>query len=323
MHHRLAPDRPHLHAHFSAAAAPVLTVDSGDTVSFAAPDVAWGLEPPTSTTAPRRKVEPRDPSRDNGPCLCGPIAIRGALPGDTLQIEIEHVRPSPWGWTYSGKGMGNIAINQAVGIADAPLTLLRWTLDEQRTTAINQFGHTVVVRPFPGTIGLSPNEPHAIGWVPRPCGGNMDCCELIAGSTLYLPVMVPGGLLSIGDGHAAQGDGEISGTAIECALEEVRVRPIVRKELRITGPRVHTAPDASGRRRWLTLGFGATLDAAAAQAMSGMLDLMQEQVDPSLSRADLLALASSTVNLRITQMVNPLVGVHAEWGNANSPSESS
>ena len=131
----------------------------------------------------------------------------------------------------------------------------------------------------------------------------MDCRELVAGTTLLLPVAVEGGLLSVGDGHAAQGDGELSGTAIECAMEEVRIRVTVRSGVRIKGPRIKTAEG------WITLGFGPTLDAASMQASSAMLDLLAEVL--RLQRSDALALASSKVDLRITQQVNPVKGVHA------------
>ena len=138
------------------------------------------------------------------------------MAGDVLEIAIEAVRPAARGWTYSGAGMATPRHNTALGIGDTPLRLVRWTLDEARRVATNQFGHTVPVRPFPGMIGLAPDpaQDDGDGWRPRQCGGNMDCRELIAGTTLFLPVMVEGGLLYVGDGHAAQGDGELSGTAI-------------------------------------------------------------------------------------------------------------
>lgn len=317
--HELGADRPELHAHFSRAAAPALTIDSGDTVIIRhIPDVSWGLEPPTSTTASRRKVEPRDPKRDNGPCLCGPIAVRNSGPGDTLQIDIQQVVPGPWGWTYAGKGMGNAAFNDAMGVGEAPLTLLRWDLDvgspSGRRIARNHLGHVVPVRAFPGTIGLAPDEDHASGWVPRTCGGNMDCRELVEGSTLFLPVRCAGALLSLGDGHAAQGDGELAGTAIECMLDVVRLRITLHKERPISSPRIRPARAAAtepDQARWITLGIGETLDAAAANAAAAMLDLMTEELQ--IPRAEAAALASSQVDLRITQMVNPLKGVHAVW----------
>lgn len=310
--HTLRPDRPNLHAHFSRDAAPALVIDSGDCVVLSTPDVAWGLEPPTSTTAPRRKVEPRDPAKDNGPCMIGPIAVRGAAPGDALEILFERIRPAAWGWTYAGKGLATPEWNAALGVGDAPLTLLRWTIDEHRRLATSDRGDTAPVRAFMGTIGLSPDEPHASGWIPRMCGGNMDCRALTEGSTLWLPIMAPGALLWTGDGHAAQGDGELSGTAIECAMEEVRLRLTLRKGMRIAGPRVLTAAsDGVDAGAWVTLGFGETLDAAAALATAGMLDLMVERT--GRNRTELLALASTEVSLRITQLVNPHRGVHAVW----------
>lgn len=315
MLHTLTADRAALHAHFVPGAVPVLTIDPGHSVLFRAiPDVSWGLEPPTSTTAPRRKVEPRDPARDNGPCLCGPVAVRSAAPGDTLRITLEHIRPGPWGWTYAGKGMPAAALNAALGLAETPLTLLRWSLDAERQLAHDQHGHVVPARAFPGTIGLSPPpdpaapDAPASGWVPRTCGGNMDCRELVAGSILELPVMVDGALLSIGDGHAAQADGELSGTAIECMLEEARLRIDLVKDRTISAPRIQP-PDPSIRA--ITLGFGESLELAAHDAAAEMLTLIQESLE--LSRVDALALASSQVDLRITQMVNPRRGVHAVW----------
>jgi len=305
VHHHLKHDRANLHANFSNTASPVLTIDSGNTVTLSAPDVGWGLAPPTSTTAPRRKVEPREA----GMCMVGPIAVRGATPGDVLEIEIEHVLPGPWGWTYAGRGVASVELNEALGIGAAPLTLVRWTIDHERGVATSDVGAVVPLAPFPGTIGLAPDEASASGWIPTVCGGNMDCRELVAGSTLLLPVKVTGGLLSIGDGHAAQGDGELSGSAIECMLEALELTITLRRGMRINGPRIHAAPDANGRRRWITLGFGATLDGAASSAASSMLDLMEEQL--GLPRAECVALASSCVDLRVTQMVNPVKGVHA------------
>lgn len=297
--HRIEPARKNLHGHFSAHAAPAVTIDSGDVVAFATPDVSWGLEPPTSLTAPRRKVEDRGP----GPCLCGPIAVRGAAPGDAIEVVIEFLRPSSWGWTYAGKGMVNDAYNAALGYGDAPLALLMWTLNDDRTVARSHLGDRAECAPFLGTIGLAPPEEHADGWTPTIYGGNMDCRELTQGSRLFLPVGAPGGLLSAGDGHAAQGDGELSGTAIECAMDEIRLRLILHKGLALKGPRIRTA-DA-----WITPGFGPTLDEAAKHAASAMLDLLAELTDRP--RADAAALASSRVHLRVTQMVNPHVGVHA------------
>jgi len=302
--HVLHPDRRTLHAHYSCARAPVLEIDPGDTVELRTLDVGWGLEPPTSTTAPRLKFEPRDPVTDDGPCLIGPIAVRGADPGDTLEIRIEELVPDPHGWAYAGAGITPPALAAALGIGDASLTLMTWSIDRDRGIATNHLGHTVPIAPFLGIIGLAPVEPgeHS-GWTPRACGGNMDCRELIAGTSLLLPVMARGALVSVGDGHAAQGDGEVSGTAIECCMDRVVLSFHLHKAMRVSSPRAHTP------HGWVTLGFGATLEPAMHMAMNAMLDLLLEL--HGIARAEALALASVCVDLRITQVVNGVVGVHA------------
>jgi acetamidase/formamidase len=137
----------------------------------------------------------------------------------------------------------------------------------------------------------------------------MDCAELVAGSVLLLPVAVAGGMISVGDGHAAQSDGELCGTAIECALREIVFTVRLHPGRRIAGPRVLSAPDAVGERCWMALGFGPTLDAAAEMAASGGLDLLEERL--GLPRVRCAALASVLMDLRVTQMVNPTRGVHA------------
>ncbi|MCW5765078.1 MAG: acetamidase/formamidase family protein [Phycisphaeraceae bacterium] len=300
MEHRLPAERSALHGAWSASARPVITVEPGDAVSYESiPDVSWGLEPPTTVESPRRKVEPREP----GPCLCGPVALRGAEPGDVIEVVIESLRPSAWGWTYAGAGMATAEWNGAVGVGEAPLTLTRWWLNDERTTARSDGGWSVEARPFFGTIGLAPARESADGWTARACGGNMDCRELVAGSRLFLPVHAPGGLLSVGDGHAAQGDGEVAGTAIECMVESARLRLLLHKGRALDWPRALTPAG------WVTIGCGRTLDEAARIATIGMADLIQELT--GAGRAAALSLASVRASLRVTQVVNPAVGVHA------------
>lgn len=275
-------------------------VEDGDTVIASIPDVSWGLEPPTSLTAPRMKVEPRDAS---GPCMLGPIAVQGAKPGETLQIDILSVRPASWAWTYSGKGMGNARLNSELGI-DGELSLTRWAVDHHRRVLASDAGHEVPMRPFLGIMGVSPAEtgPHS-GWKPTAGGGNMDCRELVEGATLFLPVLTPGAMLSIGDGHAAQGDGEVAGTAAESLMEHVELRLRIRRDMTITQPRIRTVDS------WITLGFAETLDDAARLAMTDMVELIAQSLHVSKHRA--LELASACVDVRVTQMVNPLKGAHA------------
>jgi len=138
---------------------------------------------------------------------------------------------------------------------------------------------------------------------PRRWGGNIDCKLLVAGSTLFLPIANDGALLSVGDGHAAQGDGEVSGTAIECPLESAQITVDVRDDLDLRMPIARTA-DA-----WLAFGFDPDLDIAAEHAVETMLDLMERELDTDRKHA--LALASVAVDLVVTQVVNEAKGVHA------------
>lgn len=302
--HTLQPERATLHGQFSPDLPPALVVDSGDTVRYRTLDVSWGMEQHGAPGTPRRKFEPRTSPLDDGPALCGPVAVRGALPGMTLEIQILHLRPAPWGWTYAGPSPFTDRLRARLGLADAAPVLIRWRLDLAAMRAKSEAGLHVPIRPFLGIVGLAPGEPglHS-GWLPGRTGGNMDCRELVAGSRLFLPVAAPGALASVGDGHAAQGDGEVGGTAIECAMDRVDVRLLLHEGLAIEGPRAHTPAG------WITLGFGPTLDEAAADALDAMIGWIAAAT--GRSRAEALALASVAVDLRVTQLVNGTVGAHA------------
>jgi acetamidase/formamidase len=303
--HSIEPERATLHGQFSPGLEPALTVDSGDTVSYSTLDVAWGIEHHKEGDLPRRKFGPRESPRDDGPCLVGPVAVRGAEPGSVLEVHVEAVEPGTWGWTVAGEiGFFNGELNRALGVAEGPPRTTRWRIDTEAMVARSHYGRSVRLRPFLGTIGLSPGGPgwHS-AWPPGCTGGNLDCKELIAGSTLYLPVAVPGALVSVGDGHAAQGDGEVSGTGIECPMERADLRYVVRNDLELDAPRARTPGG------WITFGFSEDLDEAATRALKGMLDLMARQF--GLCRKDILALASLVVDLRVTQLVNGVCGVHA------------
>jgi acetamidase/formamidase len=299
--HVVMPERRTLHGHFSAELAPVLTIDPGERVRFATLDAGWGLIENPDPLGPAPRFEPRDPRLDDGHALCGPIAIRGAEPGMTLVVHVEEVRPGRWGRTSAGAHAS--ALNRRLGIAEGSEEAIRWALDPDAGTARDAEGRTVRLRPFMGVMGMPPPEPGIHSTIPpRRWGGNIDCRELIAGSTLYLPVPVAGGRFSVGDGHAVQGDGEVSGLALECPMERVTLSfELEPRELAM--PRAHTAAG------WITFGFHQDLDEAAAIALDGMLDWMAERFGVTRRRA--LALASLVVDLRITQMVNEAQGVHA------------
>lgn len=299
----LAPDARTLHGAFSREIPPVLTVEPGDTVRFRTLDADWNLEPRTSTRYDEkpRQFWPRPSGHERGHALTGPVFIRGAEPGMALGVHIKRVQPGPWGFTTVG-GWPH-PVNNRLGLADEG-TFLLWTLDAETMQGRDQHGHTVALRPFLGVLGMPPAEPGLHSTVPpRPTGGNLDCKELVEGSTLYLPVAVPGGLFSVGDGHARQGDGEAAVTAIECPMEAVEITFSLHPELRLSLPRAHTPGG------WITFGLDETLDEAALQALAGMVDLLGEL--RGLDRHQALGIASAVVDLRITQMVNGVKGVHA------------
>jgi acetamidase/formamidase len=248
------------------------------------------------------KFEPRDRQLDSGHALCGPIAVIGAEPGMTIEVRVESITPGTWGWS-SGGGFSS-PTNDRLGVSDAAECVFRWALDGTAGTATNQHGQTVAMRPFLGVIGMPPGEPgdHSTA-PPRYCGGNVDCKELVAGSSLFLPVSVPGGLLSLGDGHAVQGDGEVSGLAIECPMESVDITVHLHPDLRLSMPRAETPV---GR---ITFGLHEDLNEATILALEGMLSWLGELF--GYDRTEALAMASLVVDCRITQIVNGVRGVHA------------
>jgi acetamidase/formamidase len=302
MLHELYPERSTIHGHFSRDLPPVVTIDPGDTVRFQCLEAGWSLEPFTGFDAPRRKLEGRQPGElDDGHALTGPVFVRGARPGMTLAVKIERIDVGAWGTTFAGGWESDW--NQRLNVTKSGI-YHAWTLDRETNTGRNQHGHTVTLRPFMGVYGMPPAEPGVHSTVPpRRTGGNMDCKELIAGTTLYLPIEVDGGLFSVGDGHAVQGDGEISVTAIECPMERVELTFDLLDDMPLTTPVANTPVG------WIALGFHRDLDEAAALAVEAMLALMERL--HGLTRLDALALASLLVDLRVTQMVNDVRGVHA------------
>lgn len=296
--HNIEPVRETLHGTFSREYPAILTIDSGDTVRFRTLISSWILD---YTKDPPEYFEPRVKGRDGGHALCGPVAIRGAEPGMTLEIRINEVRPAKWGLTSVGGR--DSAVNRRLGLVEQRSTLV-WTLDTAAMIGRDQYGHTLALSPFMGVMGMPPDEPGIhLTAPPRFCGGNLDCKELVAGSTLYLPISVPQALFSVGDGHAIQGDGEVCGVAIECPMEYVDLTFHVHDQIRLTTPRARTAT------AWITLGVHEDLHEASLIALEAMIDLMNEQYQ--IPRAQALGLASLVVDLRVTQIVNGVLGVHA------------
>lgn len=300
--HSIEPERAALHGRFSNELTPVLTIDPGDTVRFRTLDAGWGLEPNHEDGSPRQTFGPRIEGRDDGHCLCGPVAITGAVQGMVLEVQINDLRPGTFGYTNTGGY--STSLNDRLGLSAGERVTLRWTLDPEAMIGRNQFGQTVGLRPFMGVMGNAPADPgfHRTA-PPRVTGGNIDCKELVAGSTLFLPIAVPGALFSTGDGHGVQGDGEVGQSALECPMERADMTFNLRDDLPLTRPWART-PDA-----WITFGFDEDLDEAMAQAMDEMLTLIGHF--HGLDRKHALAMSSSVVDLHVTQVVNGSRGVHA------------
>ncbi|MDX6485008.1 MAG: hypothetical protein QOF43_161, partial [Gaiellaceae bacterium] len=238
MIHDIPLEEGTVHGYFSSSLPPVLSIEPGDSVRFQSLNAGWRWD------ADREHFE-RDTALHAGHALSGPIEVRGAKAGQTLVVAIDVVEPGPWGVTF-GDGEP-----------------FQWAYDG---TEWRQGELAVTPEPFMGVIGMPPAEPGIHSTTPpRRFGGNIDCKLLVAGTTLYLPIPVDGALLSAGDGHGAQGDGEVSGTAIECPLERAQVTLAVREDLDLRMPIARTS-DA-----WLAFGFDEDLDRAAELATETML----------------------------------------------------
>ena len=286
------------HGFFDPSLAPAVTVDPGEAVRLETLESGWSTEPFDVADLGARVRHPAW-TEGAGHALTGPVEVRGAKAGQVLEIRIDAVRPGSWGTTYANARPS--VFNEAYGLTGSAVH--GWALDPVARTGRNQHGHTVALRPFLGVMGMPPAEPGRHSTIPpRRHGGNLDCKELVAGSTLWLPIPVDGALLSVGDGHAAQGDGEVSGTAIECGMERVDLTLSV-----VDSP--ITGPVASTPAGWVTMGLGDTLDQAAYEALNAMFDLIVRL--HGVPRADAVALASVAVDLRVTQIVNQTVGAHA------------
>ena len=285
---------------------PVLTVESGDTVLVRSLDATGHLE--------RQRVPGEDVpvmiSQRRGHCLTGPIAVRGALPGDVLAVRFVSMRPDDWGWTVAAAR--DTPLTRRLGLHEGPRAWLLWEIDADAGVATDNRGHQVTIAPFHGVTGLAWDEPGEHSTVPPRAvgGGNIDCKELVAGSVLYLPVSLPGALLSIGDGHAAQGDGEVAGTAIECGMTtEIQLDIVTGLAGSTPGSRPVPGVHAETPAGWITFGFSPDLNTAMYDALDAMLSWMGGVY--GLGKADSLALASPVLDLRVTQVANESWGVHA------------
>jgi acetamidase/formamidase len=284
------------HCGWDNANPPVLRVAPGETVEFHPLDASGGQFTPASTAADIARL---DFAKVNP--VVGPVHVDGAEPGDVLKVTLLSFQPSGWGWTANIPGFGLLADQFPEPAFHA------WTYDAHALTpAMYGPGGRVPLKPFCGTIGLAPAEPGLHSIVPpRRVGGNMDIRDIAVGTTLYLPVEVAGGLLSLGDTHAAQGDGEVCGTAIESA-SSLAVRLDLVKDSALAAPRFTTpgpvARHLDGAGYEVTTGIGPDLMAAARDAVAAMVDLLAAL--QGMAAVDAYMLCSVCGDLRISEIVD-------------------
>ncbi|MDB4894336.1 MAG: Acetamidase/formamidase [Firmicutes bacterium] len=280
-----------VHYQWDSRIAPRVVIDSGETVTLDCRDAADGHY------GPHRSAEDMAAPRvSRGHPLTGPVYVRGAEPGDSLAIEILAFEHKGWGWTRCSDRGGLLP-------GEFGTLLKLWELQDGYTEF--KPGIRIPLEPFCGIMGVAPagDEPLAT-MPPRSAGGNMDIRHLVAGSTLFLPVYVPGGLFSAGDCHGAQGDGEVCITGIEAPMA-VTLRISLRKGYTIPGPQFVTPSPLTKtdtRGYFATTGIEPDLLEATRQAIRHMVEhLVQER---GLTREEAYLLCSVAVDLKVSEVVD-------------------
>ena len=286
--------------YFDANLQPLLTIDSGETVVMST--VSGGREvmpkPPLVVPEALADVQAKLTPLLPGHMCTGPVAVRGAKAGHVLEVRIKQiVLHYDWGYTLSRPLSG------ALPDDFAEMHLMHIPLNRAAMTGRLPWGVDIPLKPFFGVMGTAP--PPQWGRVstlpPRRNGGNLDNKELVAGSTLYLPVHVDGAMFSVGDGHGVQGDGEVCVTAIETGL-------IGTFELRVRDDMTLEWPRAETPTHMITMAFDPDLDQCVVIALRQMLDVIERSV--GITRQEAYALASLAADVRVTQVVNGNKGIH-------------
>ncbi|MFT4046291.1 MAG: acetamidase/formamidase family protein [Solimonas sp.] len=304
---------------FPAQKAAILTVKSSETVRIdGGGGNRWGDEDPETwikaqglklDPQQRRaiaeiarvvKETPRQPGIPSGHLLVGPIAVEGAMPGDTLEVQIISVEPRiPYGVVSMRPGRGGIPDEVPEPYAKVV------PLDLKRRVGLFEPGIEVPLGPFNGVMGVLPaasEGDNRRSGPPGLFGGNLDCKELVSGTKLFLPVFRPGAMFFTGDSHAAQGDGEVTVTAIETANTAV-LRFVLHKGMKLSAPRAETP------KHWITFGLDPDLDKAMQMAIRETNTFLEQQQGLDFNRA--FALSSIGVDFHVTQVVDDVKGVHA------------
>lgn len=285
--------REQWHLAWDNSIVPVARIASGETISFDTLEASGGQVTADSTV---EAIKTLDFSRVDQ--VNGPIYIEGARPGDTLQVDFLDLQPAEWGWTAIIPGFGLLADE----FPDPALKI--WHLDNGWAEFAS--GIRIPLDPFCGEVGLAPAAPGAFSTIPPyRHGGNMDTKHLTRGATLYLPVEVEGALFSLGDGHAAQGDGEVCGTAIETPMRAT-VRLTVRQDMPVDEPQFRTAGPLTPRTNtapyYVTDGLSSDLLEATRKAVRQMIKHVQRSY--GLSREDAYMLCSVAVDMKLCEVVD-------------------
>lgn len=300
-HHQLDAGLKTCHwGFFDAALPPVLTIESGDTVTIRTLTGGAEVQPKSGyhVLPEIHEVHAKAERMVPGHILTGPVAVKGARPGHVLEVRIREIGlRTDWGYTLIKPLAGTLPEE-----FDAH-SFVHIGLDAAKNRAHLPWGMELPLAPFFGVMGTAPpaHWGRQTSLVPRAFGGNLDNKELVPGSTLYLPVFVEGGLFSCGDGHGAQGDGEVCVTAIETALEGT-FEFILREDLSLTAPRAETPT------HHITMGIDPDLDICAQKALREMIALITART--KLTREEAYMLCSLAADLRVTQTVNGSKGIH-------------
>jgi len=287
------------HSRWNRALPPRLTIEPGDTVHFECLDSSGAQVHPEMTLAEYLAID-----RGRIHALTGPVFVRGAEAGDVLQIDVLKVAHKGWGWTSVVEGLGFLKHRFS-----EPYLFL-WELENEVSKSLAPA--TVPLRPFCGVMGVAPGEDGEFRTRPPGVfGGNMDVRELCAGATLYLPVLNRGALFSVGDAHAAQGDGEVCINGIECPVS-ASLRFRLHKQRALAGPIVESAPRMKQdiENAWIVVESGTDATIAARAATSRMIDLLVDSWGFRDVHAYLLC--SVALHLKFSQVVNePMFTVSA------------
>src|ERR1700719_771836 len=295
--HRLTAEPTH--SRWNRALEPRLTISSGDTVHMSCVDATGGQITPSASVEDFLAID-----RGRIHALTGPIFIDGAEPGDVLEIQVLQVAHRGWGWSSVIPGLGFLKEQFREPY------LFHWALNPEVSRSL---GPAVVpLRPFCGVMGVAPAEDGEFRTRPPGIfGGNMDVRELCSGATLYLPILNSGAIFSVGDAHAAQGDGEVCINGIECPVDAT-LRFHLHKRRPLPGPIVESAPHIKQdlETAWIVIESGTDATAAARAATSRMIDLLVDRWGFSDVHAYLLC--SVALHLKFSQVVNePMFTVSA------------